>query len=1166
MRKSRRLIVFFLLLFLGTSNYVHTAVYYAFNGESSASITSPDVYLEQGTAGTSVVYPNATSAASQVDSHATTFYPNDYNVTQGVYVSGATPSDVSDVDGAYFIVNSSGSDTTAASYYPSSYNVLGGTSHIGGSLGNLTSDDGVRMVFQSHYYLNNTEDYVDNNVSNVDSVSNVGTFSDFAAQQNGPDAIMDTLSEEMVIISTIYDYIDTNTSDVDSITGRGTHTNFTAQKVGPDSVFDTLTEENMVVPTTVYDGTFLGATQTETSRKVFRNPRGLMHYYTFFLNKSATGLDLVYCNSSDGSVWSYPTVVSSTTGFNVTSYSVDYMEDPASQGLSVYLAFTAADNSNDMGSLLFRSGFIYDNSGTITFNSTQRLRNGSTKSQYNKAVITRGKNNYLWIICEYTADTLKKDFDILCTWSGSAAPALSPSFGTPVDVDKSSTWPEEQYITAVPLTGALGDVGIIWNFNNTVLKAVYGNYTGGAPDFGTIRNLNANLDYFLVSSVTDETTNDVHILYKDGTALKHVNWTVGTGFGTPDTVYSGSVDSLSISVDRTSSPNNLYAFYVHNAANSISYKNTTVDSINWSTEQQIIDTEGIDYISASRVDSNNDRIIQLVYTTDTNKLVRFVDRQAKYEIDLEEQATNVSTKEDVTQLCIYAGATDTENLGVNIWNTTSSAWDTLVNDVTINGWTNITITNYVASTLTFQFKGGTESQDIKLDSWQIDAVLLYQYNYTYQLDVEVQWTDLIHDRVNEYICINGGSMGAEDILVDIWYNSTWNNVISDLSAGWNNVSINTYLDSSTFTLRFRGGDEAQEYIQSSWEIDASLLHLWSDEQVTEVELEGSSNLYSWTQLEWLLDTSWTTDSVKVLFQLYNYNSMAYPSSSDGHIRYTSGTADVDETKSQVITMNPEYYRNGTGWWKVKIRGVKVTGVQYNLGIDQCYLQSTYYSEYSAQTEYIFTDVTDNQSPNLNFTVVSHNSIDGATVTLQVWNYTSSSFPSSGMGYLSYISTGANNTRWLNITNNAQSCLSGSYTRIRVTSVYSTTDIYQQLTNFVRLLQEESTLVNDYTLRVTNSGADLYTVRLVRLSDSNIDRIINCTIYLSSGETQLQVIDGAFTQTTGTWANLPAASSLDMVIEVSTVHLQYASVIDAELEVLRDGTSTYTKLPIQFTIT
>jgi len=130
MRKSRRLIVVFLLLFLWAGNYVHTAVHYAFEGESSASITSPDVYLEEGTAGTSVVYPNATSAASQVDSHATTFYPNDYNVTHGQYVSGPTPSSVNQIDADYFTVNSSGSHTSNLVYHPASFTLLNDTSTL----------------------------------------------------------------------------------------------------------------------------------------------------------------------------------------------------------------------------------------------------------------------------------------------------------------------------------------------------------------------------------------------------------------------------------------------------------------------------------------------------------------------------------------------------------------------------------------------------------------------------------------------------------------------------------------------------------------------------------------------------------------------------------------------------------------------------------------------------------------------------------------------------------------------------------------------------------------------------------------------------------------------------------------------------------------------------
>ena len=128
MRKPRRLVVVFLLLFLWTGNYAYTAVYYAFNGESSASITPPDVYIEEGTAGSSLVYPNATSAASQVDSHATTFYPNDYNVTHGLYASGSTPSSLNQLDKYYFTVNSTGSHTSNLVYNPSSYTLLNGTS------------------------------------------------------------------------------------------------------------------------------------------------------------------------------------------------------------------------------------------------------------------------------------------------------------------------------------------------------------------------------------------------------------------------------------------------------------------------------------------------------------------------------------------------------------------------------------------------------------------------------------------------------------------------------------------------------------------------------------------------------------------------------------------------------------------------------------------------------------------------------------------------------------------------------------------------------------------------------------------------------------------------------------------------------------------------------
>jgi hypothetical protein len=539
-----------------------------------------------------------------------------------------------------------------------------------------------------------------------------------------------------------------------------------------------------------------------------------------------------------------------------------------------------------------------------------------------------------------------------------------------------------------------------------------------------------------------------------------------------------------------------------------------------------------------------------------------------YRLDQEVQWTDLTYDMPNEELCIYTGSMGSEDLNVEVWNTTASGWDTLFSDLTANSWSNISITDYLTSdTLTMRFKGSNETGDSFQDQWEIDVALIHVWNTgtaEYSLDMEYQWTGVDFTEASEELCIYGGTMGAENVLVDVWFNKTWNNVFADLSPGWNNVSVTQYLNSSTFTIRVRDGSPTSDAAFDIWEIDVSLLHLWGETYTAEVEFEGTSNLYEWTQIEWTVDSAYTNASIRVDIQLYNYTGDAYPASGDGFTNYTSGPANTDETVDQVITNDPMNFRNATGGWRIKVRGEHTS--RFDLSVDYIALNTTYYDEYTAQTEYVFTDVTDNQSPNLNFTVVTHNSVDGATVTMQVWNYTTSSFPSSGQGYLSYVSTGANNTRWINVTDNAQSCLNGSYAKIRLTSVYSTTERYQQLTNLVRLLQEESTLVNDYALRVTNNGTDLYTVRLVRVSDSNIDRIINCTIYFRTGETQLQVIDGAFTLTTGTWANLPAASNLDILIDTSTVHLQYASVIETELEVLKSGTSTYTKYPIQFTIT
>ena len=106
------------------------------------------------------------------------------------------------------------------------------------------------------------------------------------------------------------------------------------------------------------------------------------------------------------------------------------------------------------------------------------------------------------------------------------------------------------------------------------------------------------------------------------------------------------------------------------------------------------------------------------------------------------------------------------------------------------------------------------------------------------------------------------------------------------------------------------------------------------EFTSEVEFMGSSNTETWVQLIWSVSSSWTIASVTVTIQLYNYNGGSYPSSGDGYLSYaSSATANTDETKTQTIAVNPQNFRDATGNWKIKIKGVKSIGTQFNFKVD-----------------------------------------------------------------------------------------------------------------------------------------------------------------------------------------------------------------------------------------
>ena len=125
-----------------------------------------------------------------------TYYASNYNILEGTHLYGSVPSSVTSVDADYLIVTSVGTDTSVNVYNPTGYTLLGSTSRVSGTVSNLTSNDGVHLVFGSYSSGSNIEDYVDNNTSDVDSITDKGAHSNFTAQQYAPDSVYDTLAEE----------------------------------------------------------------------------------------------------------------------------------------------------------------------------------------------------------------------------------------------------------------------------------------------------------------------------------------------------------------------------------------------------------------------------------------------------------------------------------------------------------------------------------------------------------------------------------------------------------------------------------------------------------------------------------------------------------------------------------------------------------------------------------------------------------------------------------------------------------------------------------------------------------------------------------------------------------------------------------------------------------
>ena len=286
-------------------------------------------------------------------------------------------------------------------------------------------------------------------------------------------------------------------------------------------------------------------------------------------------------------------------------------------------------------------------------------------------------------------------------------------------------------------------------------------------------------------------------------------------------------------------------------------------------------------------------------------------------------------------------------------------------DTHVSGWTDTVSTVGVTENNFMASMGGlnpTDGLGDDLRYWDIDRSLTdIESDYDIELSGSESNLRSYYKLNNDFVDCGPGSDGsgsgsysfssdvpfggsAEEIDVDVWDGATWQNLFTDLIDGWNNASVSTYLNSPTFTIRFKGGSETNDASQDSWSIDAALLYIWSsgDEKTAEVEFTGTSNTEEWTELYWEIDSCWDVGETDVTIRLYDYVSGGYAVGRDGFFSYTSDPVpETDETVSQNISMDPANFRDASGNWRVKVEGVKSTINQFLMKVDLIELRPKY---------------------------------------------------------------------------------------------------------------------------------------------------------------------------------------------------------------------------------
>jgi len=656
-----------------------------------------------------------------------------------------------------------------------------------------------------------------------------------ASYESERDDLLDFSSEE----TNMEDYVDNNTSNMDNSMDKGTHSNFTAQQYGPDSINDTLTEGNTAGLPNEAMIVYGEGTNTTLRYRLWNStdlsselPDGTLDIPSWVVLESAPNRDEKMLVIGDDSRDVHANV------WNGSSWEASKLLGSAIITSSARRGFDVAYEQTS-GRCLIAVGNITSNDINYwIWNGSSWVVDGEA---YN-ITITDSKVNWVSLASDPASNEIAliyaTDSDVGgVIWNGSA-------WGNQQSLEDISITAEmiDHEFIAIAYEQSSGYAMFIWGADDSPTTAdcaiEWRQWNGtGWENEGT--PVTIGLDTyppFYLSLKSNPTDNQIMLaVIDDALDLNTVRWN-GSGWDSPVEHESTVETELNRCADvewETASGHSGHAIVTWGGG----FDEVWTRHWNGSAWGTIFDTDPY-------AELTDQSIHQLRRTADDKIFLSLVD--------------------DLSDLHVWKWVeNDTDPYGS--WASSGNGLGEIETDIASG-----------TSNEAFMFSGDVYS------------------DINYELDIEVQWTSVDYDETSEYLCMYGSSMGSENVTVDAWNGSAWKNLFTDLSSGWNNVSVSSYLTSSNFTVRFKGGNETNDVTQDSWNIDATLLHTWTFIETTYDYVLRANNTGN---------DSWE-------IRLKKYSNSSINRLENCTIYFHNST---DGTSSQIIIENG-LYTNQTGPW------------------------------------------------------------------------------------------------------------------------------------------------------------------------------------------------------------------------------------------------------------